>query len=178
MSKLKIALSSGFAVAGLTGIFLFCKTAPEIAYANNKELAHTHESQDPSDMWGKSNAPVHVKIQEIQKTGSIVELKGLIRSKISGLQIEWTLPDGAVVVDGELQKSASANSNGTYTGESLKVDVSNAADKPIIFVAYIERNGERVGHSRAYKWNISEQEKEHVEKIRAKMKARKSKFIR
>lgn len=180
MSKLTITLSSGFAIASLAGIFLFCKNSPEVAHANSKTLSsRSHTSPDYSDIWGKGNAPVLVKIEEVEKSQSTVELKGLIRSKLSGLQIEWKLPEGAFIVEGTLDKNADRNTDGSFVEETIKVDISNATgDKPIVFVAYVEKDGERVGHSRVYKWNVSEQEQEHVEKIRTKMKARNSKFVR
>lgn len=173
MSKLKVVSSTFFAAASLTGVFLFCKTSPEIAFANSK---HVHQ-ESMKDAWGKPNAPVSVKIQELSKSENVVELRGLIRSTLSDLKIEWKLPDGAVLVSGELNKNATKRADGSFTEDIIKVDISNAKDEPIVFVAFSEKNGERIGNSRVYKWNISEEQKEHVEKIKMKMKSRNSKFV-
>lgn len=173
MSKLKVVTSTFFAVTSLIGVFLFCKTSPEIAFAHAKHI----KAEESVGFGGKPNAPVVVKIQELSKENNIVQLRGLIKSNISDLQIEWKLPEGAVLVSGELKKSASKRTDGSYSEDTITVDVSNAKNEPIVFVAFKGENGERVGNSRVYKWNISEEQKEHVEKIKMKMKARGSKFV-
>lgn len=171
MSKLKFVFSTFFAISSLAGIYFFCKSSPEIAFANSK---HTESAPE---VWGKPNAPVLVKVQELNKTGSIVELRGMIRSKFSNLNIEWKLPEGAHLVSGELNKTVTKNTDGSFTQETIRVDVGTAKDEPIVFVAYVEQNGERIGHSRIYKWNVPTEHLETVEKVRAQMKARKSKFV-
>lgn len=171
MSKLKFVLSTFFAVSSLAGIYLFCKSSPEIAFANSK---HTEPTQE---LWGKPNAPVLVKVQELKKSGNIVELRGMIRSKFPQLNIEWKLPEGAEIVSGDLHKSVNQKSDGSFTQETIKVDIGNAKDEPIVFVAFVEQNGERIGHSRVYKWNVPTEHQDTVEKVRAQMKARKSKFV-
>lgn len=137
----------------------------------------TTARESNEDAWGKGHGPVQVRIKEIAKTDSVVELKGLIRSKQQNLEIEWILPEGAALIGGDTTKSASRASDGSYGDLTIKVDISNAKKEPIVFMAFFLQNGERNGHSRAYSWNENKKDKERVEKIRAKMKARKADYM-
>ncbi len=158
MSKLNIT------IAALT-LLIFIG----ISISSETTTARDSESQS----WGKGQGAVHVRIKEISKTDKVVEIMGMIRSKKENLQVEWKLPDGATLLEGELTGTATRSADGSYAGNVIKVDVSNAKDEPIAFMAFVEKNNERLGHSRVYKWNKTEEETEHVEKIRAKMRARK-----
>ncbi|MCC6138264.1 MAG: hypothetical protein IT287_06505, partial [Bdellovibrionaceae bacterium] len=153
---------------------------PHLALANKKNgnTHHLASIEEASEIWGKSRGPVLVRVQEVQKMGQIVELKGQIKSQLTDVQVEWKLPDGAVLVEGELQKSVPKNMDNSYDDQSIKVDISSAKNEPIVFLVYIEKEGERVGHSRVYKWNSTAEELEHVEKIKMNLKARKARFIR
>jgi hypothetical protein len=167
----KLIFNILFSATSLFGMYLICAIFPEMAFA------HGQNNESSDDIWGKPNAPVLVKIQEIHKTGNIVELRGLVRSKYSQLKIEWKLPDGAELVSGELNKSVNKKPDGSFAQETIKVDIGNAKDEPIVFIGFFEQNGERMGHSRVYKWNAPADHQVTVEKVRAKMKARKAKFV-
>lgn len=167
----KLIFCTFFSTLSLLSLHLFCLALPEVG------LAHSTQAESSTEVLGKPNAPVLVKIQEVNKTGNIVELRGIIRSKIDNLKTEWKLPEGATLVSGELSRSVSKKTDGSFAQETIRVDIGNAKDEPIVFVAFFEQNGERMGHSRVYKWNIPADQQENVEKIRAQMKARKSKFV-
>lgn len=133
----------------------------------------SHEHEGP----GKSQGPVQVKIKELAKSDSIVELEGIIRSKQENLESEWKLPEGATLVEGDLVKTVNKSADINQVSTTIKVDISNAKDEPIVFMAYFEQNDERIGHSRVYKWNKKTKDIERVEKVRAKMKARKAQYV-
>lgn len=162
MSKLTMT------VAGLV-LLIFCGTS---LLSANPSL-----DSDENQTWGKTQGAVNVRIKEIAKTDTIVELEGQIRSKQNSLDIEWKLPDGAFLVEGDLQKSVERSANGGYGSLKVKIDISNAKNEPIAFHASFGPEDSRTGHARVYKWNKTKKESEHLEKIRARMKKRKVEYV-
>lgn len=175
MSKLKFLAICIFSLL-IVGIIYFSSSSQHSEWSVHEHTRQTSESGH--EIWGKSRGPVLVKIEEVQKTKKIITLKGLIRSQYPHLQVEWKLPDGAVLINGQLKKELHKNEDNTFSFDTLTVDVSQAKEEPIVFMAYVEINGERFGHTRVYKWTTSEEEQELVEKIKTHMKSSKSHFVR
>ena len=173
MSKLKFIFASLFSIMLLAG---FGNIIP-----NSNETHHEHKSessQEGQDIWGKSRGPILVKIEALYRENSLIELKGLIKSNKENLSTEWKIPEGAILVSGNLENSIRQIPNSQIAEVTIVLDMSAAKSEPIIFTAYTLQNNERLGHSRAFKWNKTQPEIEHVEKIQLKMKDRKSKFVR
>lgn len=178
MSKLKIVFVTVAVVLSSFGAYCLFFHIPK----NQKIVQHSEHHTGPQgnrrQMLGKGRGPVIVNIEEVQKDGKIIELKGMIKSQLPDLKVEWKLPEGAKLISGDLETSAEKNSDNTYNANSIKVDVSGSEEKPIVFLAYKEKDGERMGHSRVYQWYQTVVEAEHIEKIRARMKSRRARPIR
>jgi hypothetical protein len=179
MSKLKI-LFLGIAVCMAFSYAFF--SGPHTFFGKLLTSFHDSENQDNtdrSDIWGKARGPALVKIVETDKTDTVVVLTGMIQSQMPELKIEWKLPEGAELLDGESQAVALKNQDGSYDNVSISVDISSVTtDEPIVFSAFFEKDGERHGHTRIYKINKSEADAERIENVKSLMKARGSKLVR
>lgn len=171
MSKLNISLLTLSSLLLLTGFKYFQKSS------SPQNQKHQH-SASTEDIWGKSRGPILVKIESQSRKNNTIEFKGLIKSQKENISTEWKLPQGAVIISGDLESSIAKMRADEIAEVSIVVDMTNAKDEPVIFSAYTVLNNERLGHSRAYKWNKTDSDIEHIEKIQLKMKDRKSKFVR
>lgn len=171
MSKLKMFFSILFSVFLLTGFQHFQKS-------EQKSSKHSHEDTKDKEIWGKSRGPILVKIESQKRKNLVIEFKGLVQSEKKDISTEWKLPEGAVLVSGELNSTVAQVPAGGVSEVSIVVDMSQANDEPIVFSAFVLQDAARMGHTRAFKWNRTTEELEHLEKIQLKMKKRNSKFIR
>lgn len=177
MSKLKISALLTLSVI-CAAIALIALSGHTLSASQPAMASHNHTTSPRDLAWGKANAPVLIQVEEVVKTKTTVELKGIIKSEFNTLQMEWKIPEGAIVLSGEQNKTITISADTHIFSDTIKIDLSAAADTPIVLTVFVNKSGERIGNSRVYKWNKTPEEVEHTEKIKLKMKFRKAKLMR
>ncbi|MCB9073855.1 MAG: hypothetical protein H6623_09550 [Bdellovibrionaceae bacterium] len=174
MSKLKVLLGSSLVVG-----FAFYAWSIFSSMNSVKNQAASLDKIDASEIWGKANGPALVKIEEAEKTDTTVVLQGLIRSQLQELEVEWKLPEGAEILEGDSVTTVQQNPDGSYDSLQITVDISSVSgNEPIVFSAFINKNNERMGHTAIYKIHKSPEDQERIENVKKMMKARKADFVR
>jgi hypothetical protein len=123
--------------------------------------------------WGKAQGDIAVRIVEEEAGNGYVTLRGEVQTVLDSVNFEWKLPDGVTVSDGNSTGLITRQPNEKTLITKITVRVSSEISKPhIVFFAYMDRNGHRLGNSRVFSLTKTEEEKNQTLKIQQIMKDR------
>ncbi len=131
-----------------------------------------------AQLWGKAHGPVQARIDFKEQSGDRVTLEGHIRSSLENFEIEWKLPVGVKLVEGQLQEKIQQTPGWKEHVRTLVVEVKWPLEKPhLVLRAAENQTANARGASTVFNLDPSMWEMEKEEIIRAHMKSRKIKKI-
>jgi hypothetical protein len=125
-------------------------------------------------LWGKAAGPMQVRLEFKEQKGDQVTLEGQVRSTLTDFFIEWKLPKGVRLVEGQLKEKIHQDAEQMVHSRTLVVEVKWPLKKPhLVFKASEKEEGESFGASTVFNLDPSLEQMEKQEIIRAHMKSRK-----
>ncbi len=126
-----------------------------------------------SQAWGKSRSDVSVRIIEREATPNEIALTGEVQTDFENIQVEWRLPEGVSLVEGQFTETLQKNAQESLLRSKIKVSLpAFPVEGHIVFFAYKEENGRKTGHSRVFSLRRSQEKQQHVEKVKAMMRSK------
>lgn len=166
MSKLNQALLLAFVMI-FAGVF----AAQAVAKKSQK---HGHVTHHTPDVWGKAKAPLLTRIVETESDDGVI-LEGQINTEFTTVTVEWTLPEGVELVEGQLQQQMSKPSQ-KIVSSKIKVRKPANIEGHIVFRAFEPNSGS--GSNTVYNLNPDPQEQEMVETVKEHFRARGNTYIK
>jgi hypothetical protein len=142
--------------------------------ATKKEEHFVELFNEETQLWGKANSPMQARIEFKEQQGDRVTLEGQVRSNLSEFYLEWKLPKGVRLVEGQLKEKIQQSKELEVHTRTIVIDVKWPLKKPhLVLQASEKETGESIGASKVFNLDPSIQQMEKQEIIRAHMKSRK-----
>ena len=148
-----------------------------VSYKTSQQQTQRLPSQlfnEETRLWGKAVGPIQLRLEFKEQKGNHVVLEGYIRSTLQNFEVEWKLPEGVKLIEGQLKDAIQqANNESTVHKRQITVDVTWPLENPHLVLRAAE-NADRdaLGASTVFNLDPSLEDMEKEEIIRAHMQSR------